>query len=340
MGKIPEETIERANSVPIEAILAEQGIGIRRQGHLLRARCPFPDHEDPNPSFTIYPHDNSWYCFGCKRGGDAIALVRQLYGMSFREAVEYLTGLDLSSIPIPPPPKVVKADESQCLLSSEELKRAVDIAAECYHHRLLKYPPALQYLLKRGFDLEDVKRFKIGWGEGLARWLVEHSLPAEDAALIRKARLVSDKGDFFRGWITFPTPDGSYMVGRILGSGEPKYLGMPGLPKPVWGIEAIEGPIVFLCEGIPDALTLIKWGYPAAALLGSHASRRQVEALRRFHLLIVVFDNDEAGRLGVEELIEAKLPVRAVTLPSNVKDVNELARHPDGREIFKKLVGV
>jgi hypothetical protein len=38
-----------------------------------KGRCPLPDHEDPEPSFHIYPEGRYW-CFGCTRGGDVIDL--------------------------------------------------------------------------------------------------------------------------------------------------------------------------------------------------------------------------------------------------------------------------
>jgi DNA primase len=43
-------------------------------------RCPLPDHEDRSPSFTVYPESNSWYCYGCLRGGDVIELARYAWG--------------------------------------------------------------------------------------------------------------------------------------------------------------------------------------------------------------------------------------------------------------------
>jgi|GEM_PF-2916500 len=59
-----------------------------RQGPNYVAICPL--HQERNPSFTIYPHTNSFYCFGCGVGGDVIALVRELDGLTFVEAIEQL----------------------------------------------------------------------------------------------------------------------------------------------------------------------------------------------------------------------------------------------------------
>jgi hypothetical protein len=42
-------------------------------------RCPFhAGGEERTPSFVIYPPGKGWHCFGCGRGGDAVAFVMEL----------------------------------------------------------------------------------------------------------------------------------------------------------------------------------------------------------------------------------------------------------------------
>lgn len=52
--------------------------------------CPFADHDDSTPSFRIYKSSNSYYCFGCKKGGDNIDFIQNLYGKDFKGAIEIL----------------------------------------------------------------------------------------------------------------------------------------------------------------------------------------------------------------------------------------------------------
>jgi hypothetical protein len=52
----------------------------------LRRRCPLPDHEDRSPSFVVYPETQSFFCYGCLRGGDVVELARLAWGYSEREA--------------------------------------------------------------------------------------------------------------------------------------------------------------------------------------------------------------------------------------------------------------
>src|SRR5262245_19808171 len=68
--------------------------------------CPF--HEDPNPSLTSTPDGKRYRCFGCGAGGDVIDLVRWLNpGMSFPQALAYLTGDPAPSGERRPRPKPV-----------------------------------------------------------------------------------------------------------------------------------------------------------------------------------------------------------------------------------------
>jgi DNA primase len=60
--------------------------GMRRIGEKWVARCPLPGHEDRTPSFTVYPGDGGWYCYGCHQGGDVIKLACLAWGYDERDA--------------------------------------------------------------------------------------------------------------------------------------------------------------------------------------------------------------------------------------------------------------
>lgn len=88
-GHLTEEVIQQALQKPIESLL-ERDRTIRRSGRNLSCLCPL--HEEKTPSFFIYPETNSFWCFGCSVGGNAINLVRLLHDYSFKDAVNYLNG--------------------------------------------------------------------------------------------------------------------------------------------------------------------------------------------------------------------------------------------------------
>ena len=71
--------------VPISEVLALYGVETR---HGNKALCPF--HNEKTPSFTVYPNNNSWHCFGCGVGGSAIDFVMNYCGLGALEAAKKL----------------------------------------------------------------------------------------------------------------------------------------------------------------------------------------------------------------------------------------------------------
>lgn len=72
-------------AVSCRQLLEDNGIQVNRQGF---AVCPF--HGDRDASLKIYKGDRGWCCFGCHKGGDVINLARELYGLTFQDAVRRL----------------------------------------------------------------------------------------------------------------------------------------------------------------------------------------------------------------------------------------------------------
>ena len=62
----------------------------RRSGSMYTVFCPM--HEERTPSCKIYTRDNSFWCFGCNKGGDTIAFVMARDGVDFVAAVKQLIG--------------------------------------------------------------------------------------------------------------------------------------------------------------------------------------------------------------------------------------------------------
>jgi hypothetical protein len=56
-----------------------------------RIRCPF--HDDDSPSLVLYPPGKGWHCFGCGRGGDAVAFVAEHLHCGMVEALRMLEEL-------------------------------------------------------------------------------------------------------------------------------------------------------------------------------------------------------------------------------------------------------
>lgn len=80
--KMVAEEIKRR--VTIDQVLAAYGYRAKRG----RMMCPF--HADRNASLQIYAKNNSWYCFGCQKGGSVIDFVTVQEGCTFQQALQAL----------------------------------------------------------------------------------------------------------------------------------------------------------------------------------------------------------------------------------------------------------
>lgn len=77
--------VNTCKKFPIENIIG------RSPDRMIGAKACFkcPLHEDNTPSFVVYP-ENTWYCFGCGKGGDSIQLYMELHNCNFTEACKAL----------------------------------------------------------------------------------------------------------------------------------------------------------------------------------------------------------------------------------------------------------
>jgi DNA primase len=80
--------IQRIKSAMPVADVVGQYVNLRHSGRTLVGRCPF--HDDRTPSFVVYPHSETFHCFGCRAHGDVISFIQQMEGMSFAQALEAL----------------------------------------------------------------------------------------------------------------------------------------------------------------------------------------------------------------------------------------------------------
>ena len=114
---------------------------------------------------------------------------------------------------------------------------------------------------------------------------------------------------------------------------EPRYKNSRGTMQ-LWNSEAIEcaaGKVLFVTEGIFDALSLEELGFHAVALCGAANTGRLMQALDANAIkpekIILAGDADAAGQ-GMNEKLREQLTARgiaceALALPEGCKDVNE-----------------
>ena len=130
--------------------------------------------------------------------------------------------------------------------------------------------------------------------------------------------------DRFRERVMFPIRNTKGQVigfgGRVLDSGEPKYLNSPETPLFQKGLELYglfearqairDAGYVLVTEGYMDVVALAQLGFPqAVATLGTACTSTHVQKLlRQTDDVIFSFDGDKAGRKAARRALEACLP--------------------------------
>ena len=61
---------------------------LKPSGNRLLGRCPF--HDDDEPSFTVYPATDTYFCFGCSAHGDVIKFLMDKESKTYGQALEAL----------------------------------------------------------------------------------------------------------------------------------------------------------------------------------------------------------------------------------------------------------
>lgn len=92
---IPARKLSLADKPDIISVLEREGVSLAQRGRYFWACCPL--HSEKTPSFKIDPDRQTFHCFGCHKNGDSITLVREIHGLSFKEALAYLNIADALS---------------------------------------------------------------------------------------------------------------------------------------------------------------------------------------------------------------------------------------------------
>ena len=88
-GRIRDDDIaEVREKARIDDVVSQYVTLKRAGGGSLKGLCPF--HDEKTPSFNVNPARQFFHCFGCGEGGDVIAFVMKVDGLTFTETVERL----------------------------------------------------------------------------------------------------------------------------------------------------------------------------------------------------------------------------------------------------------
>src|SRR5262245_44840584 len=97
--------------LPLPQLLETLGLGAHAKKS---AHCPFPDHEDKHPSFSVFQgEDGFWHykCFSKCGEGDELTFLMLWKGFSITQAMNLY--LDMAGLPPSRPPKSHEYAESR-----------------------------------------------------------------------------------------------------------------------------------------------------------------------------------------------------------------------------------
>ena len=365
MPRISPETIEQVTAALNIVDVIGSYFPLRRAGTEFRALCPF--HQEKTPSFYVSPDKQTFYCFGCQRGGSIIQFVEEYEHVDFPEAVRRLAtraGVAIQQ-------EELSAEEAEKQTLRKRLLRLHFEVANWFHRNLLRTraaEAARSYLSERGLNIEIAKRWQIGYAPdswtAVTDWGQQNGFSREELILggLVKPKDENDPParcyDRFRHRLMFPiTNDLGEVIafsGRQISPNATggKYVNSPESPlfskgSILFGLSRSKRAIArsrqaIVLEGQIDLITAFEAGIEnVTAPQGTALTERHAVLLKRFaEEVILFFDADAAGERAAERALEilyaAGLQVRIGVLPPG-EDPDSLIRK-GGVEPFRALI--
>lgn len=365
VSSIADESLRQVLAATDVVDLIGQYVTLKKAGPSHKGLCPF--HPEKTPSFNVSQSKQSYHCFGCHKGGDAISFVRDHLNMPFLEAVRFLARranivlVEEASNP---------AAESAHRAKSRLIKLHND-AAKWMHELLLKQggegpQTGRDYMKKRGLDKEVAKRWLIGYApEDPRMWREWARSKGYDAAVMIEGGLFAarlegqpEQGTYarFRHRIMFPVRNDQGDViafsGRLLDPEQKggKYINSPETPifnksQVLFGWDKTRRAITkadcaIVCEGQIDLITAVEHGIEnIVAPLGTALTEHHARMLRRAaSQVILCYDADNAGykaaKRGFQLLAPEGMFIRVAKLPPG-EDPDSMIRQK-GPDAFRE----
>lgn len=356
---ISRESIEEVLARTDIQSLISGYVSLKRAGNNLKGLCPF--HSEKSPSFTVYPQNNSFYCFGCGQGGDQISFIMKAEHLDYPDAVQFLakragiTLMDSDTIGTQQTPKFDK----------NRIYRMNRDAAKYFNAMLFseneEAKAGLRYFTeKRGLSTATIKHFGLGFApnsyDAFSKYMLRLGYNYDELVagfLCGK----SERGryyDAFRNRVMFPIIDVAGNViafgGRVMDDSKPKYKNSSDTPvfkksRNLFALNFAKSyceECLILCEGYMDVIALHAAGVNnAIATLGTAITSEQARVMSRYTKKVVIsYDADEAGKKAATRamalLEEVGLEVKVLTLPG-AKDPDEYIK-TYGVEKFKEVL--
>lgn len=324
---------------------------LKKAGLYWKGCCPF--HHERTASFTVSPHREIYYCFGCQSGGDVIAFISKVEHCTPLEAARHLA--DRHNLTLPETITWEQSDES-----AEKKRRYFELCAlvaQWCAEQLGQSNEAAQYVKeKRGINDATIQKCFVGYFPGgaqsvkqLCQYVQARSFLATD--LIAAKIVFEGKGMLYSPFeerIVFPIRD---HLGRVCGFGgrifkatdeRAKYynshdheffnkgsllFGFDVAKKQVQADDA-----VFLVEGYTDCVAMVQAGFEnTVATLGTACTLEHLKQLSRYaQRLYILYDGDEAGQKAILRLTQlcwnVDMELYVIVLPEKDDPASFLAK--------------
>ncbi len=321
-------------------------IKLNKSGKNLKACCPF--HTEKTPSFFVSPDRETYYCFGCGKGGDVFSFVEEIEGLDFLGALKVLaekTGVELTS---------VKPEHKE---EKEKLHEVLERTTLFFETQLKKHQAVGEYLKGRGLTGETAKLFRMGFVPDA--WRVLHPFLKNkgytDEDMLKTGLVIKSSNgvyDRFRGRIMFPITDSAGRVvafsGRVFGETEDnkttsaKYINSPetvlyNKSRILFGFDKAKLPIrkedaCIVVEGQLDVILSHQVGFlNTVAASGTSLTEQHFTLIGRITKNIVLaFDADEAGlkamRRNLETALDHGFTVSIAPLPAGADPADVISK--------------
>lgn len=315
---------------------------LKRDGRTQKCLCPF--HLEKTPSLVVYENTQSFYCFGCGKGGDVISFIMYIENLEYPEAVKFLSEKVGMTLP----------EDERDNEQTELRKRIFEMnrLAARFYYSILKGPegkPAREYFANRRLTAKTISKYGLGYApnswDSLRNHLKEKGYSYEE---MEKADLVvrSKKDTFydkFRNRVIFPILDlrGNVIAfgGRVLGDQKPKYLNTSITPvfkkkQNLFSLNFAKNTpdqTLILGEGYMDVISMYQAGFTGAvATLGTAFTPEQAKLISRYAKdVVIAYDSDAAGqyatRMASKLLQRAGVSARILQL-EGAKDPDEFIK--------------
>jgi DNA primase len=306
---LSKSTIQSVRDLDIYDVVSKY-LPLKKQGNLFKGNCPF--HDEKTPSFTVNHLKNSYKCFGCGKGGDAIQFVIDYDKLDFINAIEKLAADHNIAIEFEEQTEEQIAAE----VDKKNIYDAMVFAQKYFTKNIEDSTVAKSILAKREFNEDDINFWELGFA-GDSNFIKNHAQETGQIELYYKASLISANSkntahyDFFTNRIIIPIYNERNKIiafsGRAIDDESPKYINsrnndLYNKSDVLFGIHKFSQvdkhkPFIVLVEGYFHVFSLHKIGYTnSLAYGGNRLTKSHVAQFKKLAKEIIIFYDNDANK--------------------------------------------